>query len=157
MLAASAMEVLERDGDAIHVQLSGWQQDQVDRLIYALRGQRIFEASLRPSTVENLEIHATETDLDTDLVWNKVSLEAWVRPKSLVNDLDPIWGYTKEMYNASCGTCHSASDPGHLLANQWIGTLKAMERFVSLDKEQMRILQKYLQLHAKDTGGSNGH
>jgi trimethylamine-N-oxide reductase cytochrome c-type subunit TorC len=28
-----------------------------------------------------------------------------------------------------------------------------MERFVSLDKEQTRMLQKYLQVHAKDTGG----
>ena len=31
--------------------------------------------------------------------------------------------------------------------------LKSMERFMTLDKEQTRVLQKYLQLRAKDTGG----
>jgi trimethylamine-N-oxide reductase cytochrome c-type subunit TorC len=32
-----------------------------------------------------------------------------------------------------------------------------MERFVALDKEQTRVLQKYLQLRAKDTGGAALH
>jgi len=157
VLAATEMKVLDRDGDAIRVELSGWQQDGVERIIYALRGQRIFEATLRPTTVENIAVHGTETDPDTDLVWHQVSLEAWVRPEDVVNDLDAIWAYTGEMYSAACGTCHSAGDPAHHLANQWIGIMKAMERFVALDKEQMRVLQKHLQLRAKDTGGAHGH
>ena len=68
----------------------------------------------------------------------------------------PLWDYGAEMNNASCGTCHSAASPDHFLANQWIGTLKAMERFITLDKEQYRFLQKYLQMHASDTGGAGG-
>lgn len=154
-LAATEMQVLERDGDAIRVAISGWQQDGVERVIYALRGQRIFEATLRPDAVGNLVRLGTETDPDTELVWHEARLEAWIRPEGVVNDLDAIWGYTAEMYSAACGTCHSAGDPAHHLANQWIGIMKAMERFVALDKEEYRVLQKYLQLRAKDTGGAH--
>ena len=32
--------------------------------------------------------------------------------------------------------------------------MKAMERFITLNKEQYRFLQKYLQMHASDTGGA---
>lgn len=157
VLAATPLTVLERDGDAIRVRIDGWQQEEVDRIIYALRGQRIFEATLKKDTIDSVNVLATETDPDTELVWHQVSLEVWVRPEQMVNDLDQIWNYTSEMYSASCGICHSKPEPSHLLANQWIGTLKAMQRFVALDKEQTRVLQKYLQLRAKDTAGAAGH
>lgn len=157
VLAATALSVLDRKGDAIQVRIDGWQQDEVDRIIYALRGQRIFEATLKKETVDALEVHATETDPDTDLVWHEVSLDAWIRGGEVVNDVEAIWHYSADMYSASCAVCHSKPDPGHHLANQWIGVLKSMERFVALDKEQMRLLQKYLQLRAKDTGGAAAH
>ncbi|HCQ66508.1 MAG TPA: pentaheme c-type cytochrome TorC [Rhodobacteraceae bacterium] len=157
LLAATALTVLDRKGDAIKVRIDGWQQDEVDRIVYALRGHRIFEATLKKETVEAVTRLATETDPDTELVWHEVSLEAWIRPGQVVDDLDAIWAYSAEMYSANCAVCHSKPDPGHHLANQWIGVLKSMERFVALDKEQTRVLQKYLQLRAKDTGGAAHH
>ena len=157
VLSATALNVVERSGDAIRVRLEGWQQDGVDRIVYALRGQRIFEATLKPETVAALEVLGTETDPDTDLVWHQVALEVWVQPGEVVNDVAAIWDYSSEMYTASCAICHSKPAPDHYLANQWIGTLKAMERFITLDKEQTRLLQKYLQLNAKDTGGAADH
>ena len=57
------------------------------------------------------------------------------------------------MYTASCATCHGKPEPDHYLANQWIGNMKAMARFISLDKREYRFLQKYLQLHSSDTKG----
>jgi len=155
ILAATELDVLERDGDAIKVRIEGWQQDQVDRIIYALRGHRIFEATLKKETIENVTVHATETDPDTELVWHQVSLDVWIQPGQVVNDVQPIWDYTSEMYIANCAICHSKPDPAHHLANQWIGVLKSMERFVPLDKEQTRVMQKYVQLRAKDTGGAH--
>ncbi|SNS58785.1 NapC/NirT family cytochrome c [Tropicimonas sediminicola] len=154
ILAATHLKVLEREGDALKVRIDGWQQDGVDKVIYELRGQRIFTATAKASAAEQIERHATETDPDTDLVWHQVSLDAWVDKTDLLDNIDDLWAYGAEMNNASCGICHSAVPPEHLLANQWIGTLKAMERFIALDKEQYRFLQKYLQMHASDTGGA---
>ena len=156
VLAATAMTVLERAGEAIRVELTGWQQDQVDGVIYALRGQRIFEATAKASAVATIERLATETDPDTELVWHRVRLVGWVRPGQVIDSLGPLDEYAATMYSASCAVCHSKPVPDHTLANQWIGTLKAMERFVSIDKEQTRLLQKYLQLRAKDTIGRDG-
>lgn len=157
VLAATEMKVLDRKKGMAQVRIEGWQQDQVGQVIYALRGQRIFEATLRKSEAGRVEVHSSETDPDTELLWHKVSVEGWVAPGELLSETDDLWTYTAEMYNASCGTCHSTPDPGHSLANQWIGSLKAMKRFITLDKEEYRLVQKYLQLNARDTGGAGHH
>ncbi|WP_424943147.1 pentaheme c-type cytochrome TorC [Aliiroseovarius crassostreae] len=155
VLAATQLTVQDRSDGMLKVTIEGWQQDGVGQVVYALRSHRIFEATVKKSSVDLVQIHGTETDPDTELVWHQVSLTAWVAPDALISDVAPLWDYTSEMYTASCGTCHSKPDPGHSLANQWIGTLKAMKRFITLDKEEYRVLQKYLQLNAKDTGGAH--
>ena len=70
-------------------------------------------------------------------------------------DAAAVSAFGAEMYNASCGLCHAAPQTGHYLANQWIGNLNAMKRFVALDDEQFRFLQKWVQLNASDTGGKH--
>ncbi len=156
-LAATRLTVLDDSRDMVRVSAEGWQQDGVEQVLYALRGHRIFDATVKKSAIDIIETHATETDPDTDLVWHQVSVEGWVSKDLLIEDVEPIWDYTREMYSASCGMCHSRPDPGHTLANQWIGVMKSMKRFITLDKEEYRILQKYLQLNAKDTGAAGHH
>ncbi len=156
ILPATELSVVERDGDALKVSLAGWQQDGVDRVIYALMGRRIFSAALSNDAVANIQRHETKFDSDTELTWHRVSLDMWVSRDDLIADQQLLWDYGAEMYNASCSTCHRLIPPEHYLANQWIGGLKSMERFIVLDKEQYRFLQKYLQFHASDTGGA-GH
>ncbi|WP_316858900.1 NapC/NirT family cytochrome c [uncultured Cohaesibacter sp.] len=149
-LPGTRIDVLDRSGDVLKISLKGWQQDQVDRIIYALRGQRIFQATVGKTSTDAIKRLKTETDPDTELVWHQVELDAWVDKADLVSDEAALWGYAEEMYVASCAVCHSKPDAHHYLANQWIGVLKSMERFVSIDKEQFRFLQKYLQFNASD-------
>ncbi len=153
LLPATALNVLERSGDALKIRIDGWQQEGVRPAVYALRGKRIFEAGLSGDMVDRLKESEPETDPDTGIVWRKVSLEGWVKKESLVANLAPIWDYGSEMYVANCNTCHKAPEPDHNLANQWNGVVEAMSRFVTIDKEQNRFLVKYLQMHASDTGG----
>ncbi|NVJ92628.1 MAG: pentaheme c-type cytochrome TorC [Methylocystaceae bacterium] len=157
LMAPTSVDVVDRDGDFLKVRIHGWQQDQVDRVIYEMEGQRIFTAVLKKSAIDKIERTETIVDKDTELTWHKVNLDVWVDKADLIEDVEPMWAYSQELYTASCSVCHSKPDPAHSLANQWIGTLKAMSRFVSLDKAQLRFLQKYLQLNAKDTGGKHGH
>ncbi len=154
ILPATALKVLERSGDVLKVSLSGWQQDGVNSAVYARRGKRIFEAALTSSMVERLQASEAETDPETDLVWRKVSLEGWVKKDALVSKLQPIWDYGAEMYSANCNTCHKSAAPDHNLANQWNGVVEAMQRFVTIDKQQNRFMVKYLQMHASDVGGA---
>ena len=156
-LAATELHVLERSGDLVKVRLEGWQQDQVDRVVYALRGQRIFEATLAKTSIGAVKTVSTETDPDTELVWHKMQIDVWMHKDDLLSDKAKLWNYADELFGASCAVCHSRPDAGHYLANQWIGVLKSMKRFVSIDTEQYRFLQKYLQFNAKDTGGAGHH
>ena len=157
LLALTEVSVLERKGDLLKLRIDGWQQDKVGGLIYALQGKRIFSAALGKKVRDKVEIHKTELDPDTELTWHQVSLDVWVQKGKLIADRSKLWAYGKEMFNASCSVCHSVPAPNHSLANQWIGTLKAMKRFISLDKEQYRFLQKYLQFNAQDTSGGKYH
>ncbi|WP_265937390.1 pentaheme c-type cytochrome TorC [Siculibacillus lacustris] len=153
LLAATPVAVLARDGDWLQIAVAGWQQEGAERMFYALQGKRIFAAALGPDAVEKVVRSKTMTDPDTDQVWSEGRLTAWVKSDGLVADRARLDAYGAEMYNASCGLCHSLPPTGHYLANQWIGNLNAMKRFIGLDDEQYRFLQKYLQMHAQDTGG----
>ncbi len=157
LMAPTPVDVIDRDGDLLQVRINGWQQDKVDRVIYELQGQRIFTSVLKKNAIETVKRHETVYDEDTELTWHKVSIDVWVDKTGLIADAEPLWAYGDELYTASCSVCHSTPAPSHNLANQWIGIMKAMKRFVSLDKEQYRFLQKYLQLNAKDTGGKDHH
>jgi trimethylamine-N-oxide reductase cytochrome c-type subunit TorC len=150
LLAATGLEVLDRRRDALNVRLSGWQQDGADRVIYALMGQRIFEGAFRPEAIEAIERHETVVDPNTDLTWHRVSLDLWVLPEGLIEDRQMLWDYAAEMHVASCSTCHSLHHADEHLANQWIGVVDSMERFITLDTDQTRLLQRYLQMHARD-------
>lgn len=150
LLPATALQVLGRDGDRLHLRLEGWQQEGAERVIYARQGQRILSAVLRPAAIAAIERSEAQPDPETGLVWSRVALEFWSPAEGLVADPDALWAYGAEMYQASCSTCHSLHDPRQFLANQWIGNLKAMERFITLDDDRERFLLKYLQFHARD-------
>ena len=155
LLAASEATVVDKQGDWVLIKLDGWQQQGAERVIYALKGQRILNAALGEGLMAKVLSEAPVEDPATGLVWSKVSRQAWVARADLSRDQAALWAYGSEMYRSSCGTCHSLPPTDHALANQVIGGLNAMKRFISLDDEEYRFLQKYLQFHAKDTGGAH--
>jgi trimethylamine-N-oxide reductase cytochrome c-type subunit TorC len=154
LLAASAVKVLKIDGDFLQVEIGGWQQQGAERMLYALQGKRIFTAALAPPAVEKVQKGEEITDKDTDQVWSPATLTAWISKDGMLSDLQKLWGYGEEMFGATCGTCHTLPPANHYLANQWIGNLNAMRPRVSLDDEQVRFLQKYLQMHSQDTAAN---
>lgn len=119
-------------------------------VIYAQMGQRIIDAALSPAAIELIEINQTMLGEATDLTWHDVSIDLWVPLGGLIDDVQPLWAYGVKMHTASCSTCHSLHEADEHLANQWIGIVNAMERFIALDKEESRLLQRYLQRHASD-------
>jgi trimethylamine-N-oxide reductase cytochrome c-type subunit TorC len=153
LLAPTPVEVIARDGAFVKVKVAGWQQEGAERIVYAQQGKRIFVAALGNAAVAKVERGKTMLDPDTEQKWTEATLTVWTTTQMLGADAAKISSYGAEMYNASCGLCHAAPQTGHYLANQWIGNLNAMKRFVALDDEQFRFLQKWVQLNAQDTGG----
>jgi trimethylamine-N-oxide reductase cytochrome c-type subunit TorC len=120
-----------------------------------MRGQRILIAALGNEAVEKVEQLTTETDPDTEIVWHRAAVTMWTKHDALIADRAQVMAYGAELFVDSCGTCHSPPPPANQLANQWIGALNAMKPNLSIDDEQYRFLQKYLQLNARDTAGRN--
>jgi trimethylamine-N-oxide reductase (cytochrome c), cytochrome c-type subunit TorC len=156
LLPASTVRVIGRDGDWVQVRIEGWQQDGAERALYAAMGRRILTAALGPGAVATVQRQDPITDPDTDQVWRRGALTAWIAKDGLIADQVRLWAYGAEMLADACSTCHAPQPANHYLANQWIGTLNAMKRFITLDDEQFRFLQKYLQLHASDMSGQHG-
>jgi len=155
LLAATQATVQEQRGDWVLLKIEGWQQQGAERVIYALKGQRILNAALGETLVDKVSTGKPLEDSETGLVWSQVALQAWAAKGDLTTDQTALWVYGAELYNSSCGTCHSLPPKDHSLANQVTGTLNAMKRFISLDDEQYRFLLKYLQFNAKDTAGAH--
>ncbi len=155
ILAPTPVEVTATDGAYVQVKVGGWQQEGAERLLYAQQGKRIFVAALGADAVDKIARGQTVTDPDTDQKWTEATLTAWVKADLMAKDAAKVDAYGSEMFNASCGLCHAAPQTGHYLANQWIGVLNAMKRFVSLDDEHFRFVQKWVQLRAQDTGGKH--
>jgi trimethylamine-N-oxide reductase cytochrome c-type subunit TorC len=155
LVAATPVEIVDRDGAWLKVKFSGWQQEGAERMFYAAQGKRIFAAALGPDAIDKVIAGKSMTDPDTDQKWTESSLTAWIANSDLTPDLGKLSDYGGEMYNASCGLCHTLPPTGNYLANQWIGNLNSMKRNVSLDDEQYRFLQKYVQMHAQDMGGKH--
>lgn len=153
IVGGTAMKVLARDGDFLQVRVSGWQQKDVPNMLYALQGKRIFSVVLPASSADRVKLGQTMADPETGQEWAEGSIDAWIANKHLVADADRLWQYAEELYISTCSVCHAPPAKGHFGANEWIGTLNNMKRDLSLDDEQYRFLQKYLQLHAKDVGG----
>lgn len=157
LLGAAAVDVVDRKGDRLKIKISGWQQEGVDKIIYALPGHRIFVAALGKGAIPLLTMGETQYIEAADQTWQEASLELWTGTDHLVNDLNLIWDYASQFYSASCAVCHRAHDPSEFTANQWIGQLKGMKQHAPMDKEQYRLVQTYLQMHASDTGGQGKH
>jgi trimethylamine-N-oxide reductase cytochrome c-type subunit TorC len=155
LLPGSTVTVTAVRGTTLQISLAGWQQNQVPRAVYALRGQRILTAALTPAAIAQLQLGPDATDPDTAIVWRKVTLVAWIAADGMVAGQQALWDGVADIYAAACGSCHGLSPPAAYTANQWIGTANAMRQSVALDDDQYRLLVKYLQLNARDTAPAN--
>ncbi|WP_319774034.1 NapC/NirT family cytochrome c [Breoghania sp.] len=150
ILPLTEVEVVSRSGDFIEVRIDGWMQEGMERVLVKEMGRRLFMATVTPAMAKQAKILETKTDEDTGLVWKDGAITVWTKASSFTSDRPGLMTYGADLYSASCGSCHSAHAPDHFLANQWMGVIKDMKGYTTLDKEQVRYLQNYLQLHAKD-------
>nr|WP_209990463.1 NapC/NirT family cytochrome c [Azospirillum picis] len=144
------VQVLDRDGDMMKVELSGWVQEGVKRLLVAAKGRRIFELSMSEKLADTATLGAAEPDEDTGLSWQQGTVTGWVKAAAFTADEAALSAYGAEMASAACGACHSQPQPGHYPANQWMGIIKDMKDGTALNAEDVRFLQSYYQLRAKD-------
>ncbi|MGY0218245.1 pentaheme c-type cytochrome TorC [Endozoicomonadaceae bacterium StTr2] len=158
LLPATEVKVLERQGDMLNVDVTGWRDTSGrGRVLTAEAGKRIFSAALRTSQAEKVKVLDSTKIEETGKTWEKVSTNVWIRNENLLTDVNPIWDYTEELYKSTCTQCHGAPDINHFSSTEWIAQLKGMMSFADLSKREERTLLKYLQNHGSDSAAGGAH
>lgn len=153
ILPATQIKVVQVKGDWAEVEIAGWRQEEVDSVIYEVRGQRIFAATVKEAGAELITNDRSWIDEETEYRWTEATLKAWMRRTPLTDSTEGLWNYASNTYNGTCSSCHAAYSPDHFTANQWPSMIKSMERFAQLPRNEHLLVVKYLQLQASDVGG----
>lgn len=155
MLAAgNPVRVLLLDGDAAKVELTGWQREGSETILYAQDGKRILRARLNEAAVARLQPVRTVEDADSGQTWTETRLEAWVPAAGFLREARPVWDYAERMYQDNCTLCHPRQPPQDYKANDWIGHMNAMKRLTPLTEQEAATLLIYLQGQARDSAAA---
>ncbi|WP_316859480.1 NapC/NirT family cytochrome c [uncultured Cohaesibacter sp.] len=151
VLPGAPMTVLAVSDGMVQIELNGWRQEGVERVLYVDAGKRILIASLGTEAQEAAVAYDEPMTIEeTGQVWQKTKLTGWIPQDNLTGATDKLWHYADALYNANCAQCHAAPHLNEFDSNQWSGQFKAMEASCNMTKEEARLVQTYLQMHASD-------
>jgi trimethylamine-N-oxide reductase cytochrome c-type subunit TorC len=149
LLAGNAVRLLAVEGAFAKVELTGWQREGTESVLYSRLGKRITRANLGEAAAR-LEAQHSAEDPDTGQTWTEMRMEAWVPATGFLRDPKLLWDYAARMYQDNCTLCHALHRPESYTANDWIGHLNTMKRLTPLTEQEAATLLAYLQLKAKD-------
>jgi len=154
ILAGIPLGVMQVTDGMAKLRVSGWRQEGAERVLYGEAGKRILVASLSTEAREAIETSGDAVTIEeTGQTWTPAVLDGWMPVEKLTADTDKLWKYAAALYSTNCSLCHAVPHTNEFDANQWMGQLQAMVSSTHLEKEEARLVQTYLQLHAADTGG----
>ncbi|MEE1674633.1 pentaheme c-type cytochrome TorC [Agarivorans aestuarii] len=152
--AATAVKIIEVNGDAIKVEIDGWRKTKgFGRVLFEDFAMNINDGFLTKEVAQNDSIFQkgeTKEDDLTGLPWQKVSVELWMRNGSLTDSRETLWQFAKTTYDTACSVCHTQPAENHFDTNTWPGMFNGMLSFVNLDGDTQALVLKYLQLHSSD-------
>jgi len=150
------LEVVERSGARIHVEITGWAPDGAEDLLFKAIGQRILLARLSDATdATGLErkVIARKTDYYED-VWLQLRLGGWIDAKATTTDIAALWQDASKLFHKRCTRCHALHQPDEFKANQWPSILKIMTVRAGLSPADKALITQFLQTYAKDQTGA---
>ncbi|HYM68162.1 MAG TPA: hypothetical protein VEZ44_01080 [bacterium] len=141
------VSVIESRGTDAHVSVQGWSSAGSNAVVIAV-GQRIVLANLSaPDQVQRQTGSQTKDSYGT--VWTQVTISGWVGANALTTDVQTVWNHGRQTYEAHCSTCHSLYATDQYTANQWPGNIQNMADRAGLSGDDLALVLKYLQTHAK--------
>lgn len=147
ILPTSKMEILEKVGDKIKVQLQGYVQKGRENAVYFVPKKRILVAALKKGGGYKLKT------ISKDGKWEKVSFTAYTKNGNLTKDLPALYKKANKLFSENCGLCHALHSTKEFTANQWPSMIKAMKSRTPLTKDQVFLVSEYLQKHSSDMKG----
>ncbi|WCE31629.1 NapC/NirT family cytochrome c [Vibrio sp. SCSIO 43137] len=133
------------------VELHAYQMKGAEQVLYFGEGQRSIVAIL----TDQGKAAVTSGDYTTDDYgneWRTAILKVQIE-SPVLDSLEPIWEYAEELDNVYCSTCHAKIPANHFTVNAWGPVAKGMGERTDITDEDLEILTKYFQNHAKDVVG----
>lgn len=149
----SELKVLAREGDWLKVKLEAWDREGSTQL-YKAPGPLMEVAKLGGGGMDTVQTLDSKLDAETELNWNKVSVEGWVQKGQMSSDAENVRAYAKDLWRTDCSICHTLYPANTRVARDWTKEIKAMRRFTKLEPEQLTLVQQYVQSGAKDMEGT---
>ncbi|MCG9702581.1 NapC/NirT family cytochrome c [Vibrio natriegens] len=145
------LDVVSTEGDARTVKLNAYQMKGAEQVLYMGEGQRAIVATLTEQGQQALEGGEFAADVYGN-EWRSVSLTGTI-DSPVVDTLEPVWSYAEELDNVYCATCHAKIPSNHFTVNAWGPVAKSMGDRTDITAENLEILTKFFQHHAKDVVG----
>ena len=139
--------VTETQGADARVIVAGYSSAGSNAVVTAV-GERIVLVNVTQPDQAQRQLGAQTTD-SYGTVWTQISVSGWVATSALTSDVQTVWTHGRQVYEAHCSTCHSLYAPDQFTANQWLGNLATMASTGGLAGEDLALVLKYLQTHAK--------
>nr|VFK14621.1 MAG: trimethylamine-N-oxide reductase (cytochrome c), cytochrome c-type subunit TorC [Candidatus Kentron sp. LPFa] len=143
--------ILERNDDRLRIRVQGRQYQGNHRALYSASDKMVALARMREGASLTIGEQTTLDDT-TGLDWRPGEMEGWVSRKDLVSEISSLWDYGKTLYQNECMRCHVVFSPTDFWATEWKNNLRNMRRKTDLAPEEMNIMLRYLQHHAKPQG-----
>lgn len=87
------VKVLERQGDFLKVEVAGWKQEGVNRLMVAAKARRIFVLSMTEKLAATAKLGEPEVDPDTTVSWQRATITGWAKASWFTADHKALLSY----------------------------------------------------------------
>ncbi|MDE1310976.1 NapC/NirT family cytochrome c [Vibrio aestuarianus] len=145
---ATPLKVLKGADGVRTIELTGYQMQGAEQVLYMGEGKRAVIAMLTEAGQQKLSVGTYNED-DYGNSWRQVTLEAQI-DTPVLGKIDSLWAYAEQLDNVYCSTCHAKIPSNHFTVNAWPSVAKSMGDRTSITKEDLEILTKYFQYNAKD-------
>lgn len=148
VLPGTPLTVLGSSGSDIHVQIEGWVVKGSASVLFEGIGQHTVLATFTSSGKLGDKVLTTKKDA-YGTTWQQMTFTGWVAQNATVAKVATVWKKAENLYDSRCSACHALHNPNEFTANQWPGILKVMGQNASLDQQDLNLVTRYLQAHAK--------
>lgn len=130
------------------ISLEGWSAKGDETDVYQAPDLRILLAHLTSAGLSGRKVLAQQKD-PYGIVWQRITLVGWARKRNLTSNLSRVWTAARKLYETRCTACHALHRPTEFTANEWPNILRTMGKNAAFNPEQLALVTKYLQTHAR--------
>jgi hypothetical protein len=143
----SKVAIQSTSSGASLVTINGWQPKSAPTVVFDNVDSQVVVVRLSGKS-SNVKIVGSKKD-PYGAAWNQVQVSGAIDATALVASVTPVWNGAAKFYGQKCSQCHTLHQPTEFTANQWPGVVASMEHNAALSGDQLDLVVRYLQAHAR--------